>query len=408
MSQPVPLAELKRRVKSGVVRAKDAGPVSTALVDTVESIDEEKRTAIFVMSDATADHVGDCLHPEGARLATFQRNPQFLWAHDQERLPIGTWLRVWVEDAKLKGEVQFATADLDAGGDVTKSFSEACWRMTKAGLLNAVSVFFVIHDAEFNGDGLDVTDWELLECSLVTVGMNPNALRDGKALALGLKSFAAHLEGRMPVDDAKAMTETDAGAGGNATQDPKAKPPEAEDHAKAMAECVKSLQQLQATQSKMLADHSKLMAQQSDLIGAHTKSVGDADAHAQRVAALFDDLSDTLRDLLGNPDDEAAPDGETEPAKAARLERIAKRKSARVLSEKNYGRLKAAVGHVQAVLDDHVAAHGEPASKDDEDGDAKRAPDFATWFKSLTPEQLKAAASELAAKELARARRRLD
>ena len=53
--------------------------------------------------------------------------------------------------------------------------------MTKAGLLNAVSVFFVIHDAEFNGDGLDVTDWELLECSLVTVGMNPNALRDGKA-----------------------------------------------------------------------------------------------------------------------------------------------------------------------------------------------------------------------------------
>ena len=97
-------------------------------------------------------------HPEGARLATFQRNPQFLWAHDQERLPIGTWLRVWVEDAKLKGEVQFATADLDAGGDVTKSFAEACWRMTKAGLLNAVSVFFVIHDAESNGDGLDVTD----------------------------------------------------------------------------------------------------------------------------------------------------------------------------------------------------------------------------------------------------------
>ena len=88
---------------------------------------------------------------------------------------------------------------------------------------------------------------------------------------------------------------------------------------------------------------------------------------------------------------------------------MAKRKSARVLSEKNYGRLKAAVGHVQAVIDDHVAAHGEPAAKDDEDdGDAKRAPDFATWFKSLTPEQLKAAASELAAKELARARGRLD
>jgi hypothetical protein len=404
MSLPVPLAKLKRRVKSGVVRAKDAGPVSTALVDSVESIDEERRTAIFVMSDATADHVGDCLHPEGARLATFQRNPQFLWAHDQEQLPIGTWLRVWVEDSKLKGEVQFATADLDAGGDVTKSFAEACWRMTKAGMLNAVSVFFVIHDAEFNGDGLDVTDWELLECSLVTVGMNPNALRDGKALALGLKSFAAHLESRMP--DAKAMTETDAGAGGEAAQKPDAKPPAAEDHAKAMSECVKSLQGLQATQSKMLADHSKLMAQQSDLIGAHTKSVGDADAHATKVAALFDDLSEML---AGPDDDEPAPEGETAPAKAARLDRIARAKSARVLSEKNFGRLKAAIGHVQAVVDDHVATHGEPEAKDDGgEGEAKRAPDFATWFKSLTPEQLKAAASDLAAKELARARGRLD
>lgn len=459
MLQTSTIAELKRRLKSGeLARAKDAGPANVVQLAAVESINEAERTAIFVMSDPTQDWVGDRLMPEGAKLEAFMRNPQFLWSHQQEQLPIGKWKRVWVQDGKLKGEAYFTPPEIDEPGDPTRSFSERCWSMVKAGLLPAVSVFFVINEdgAEFNGDGLDVTDWTPLECSLVTVGMNQNALMDGKALAAHFKGFAAALEERMAKGTgSKTMSEGNAGDGGNATSNGKPPPPPAPDKkdAEMIANSIKSLQDMHATQAKLMADHAKLVGQHSEIMGKHAKAVTDGDAQSQKIAAIFDDLSDTLRALLGNPDDDDAPEGETDAQKSTRLAGYrakadelwakslelsktdiaaadklkveatelhakassatgAKASSAHKLSGEQFKRAKALVKTAGAMLAAHHASGGnvdegeEPPPKPDPKDEKPKS--FEAWFSSLTPAQIKAAANELAAQELRRARGSVD
>lgn len=427
MQAALSLDELKMKLKAAAVAAgvsafagapgqavarewfkgKDAGQVERVQVGAVESIDEAARTATFVMSDATRDHVGDRLLPDGARTANFDRNPQFLWMHDKDSPPIGKWLRVWVENGQLKGTAYFTPAEIDEPGDPAHSFSERCWSLVKAGILNAVSVFFKGIDAIWNGDGFDVLEWDLLECSLVTVGMNPNALLDGK-------SVAALLEGRMKP---KTLTEEDAGAGGSAV-----KPEDIE-------KCMKGLQDMHGQMAKALTEHAKLVAAQADIVTKHAKALADADAHAAKLGAVHQDLQAALDAMHAEPGPdestkkaaaelrtradallgEAKKVGTTDAAKSEDLRREATElqakaaellaeKSSKVLSEKNYGRIKTAMDHCKAVLDEHDAKHGgteaEPA----------KAIDFDTWFKSLTPEQLVATARELAAQQIAQKR----
>lgn len=370
MQQPISIAELKSKLKAGA-RAKDAGAVVQAPGSMlVESIDEAARTATFVMSDATQDHVGDRLMPTGADLSAFMRNPQFLWMHDQDLPPIGQWQRVWMEGGQLKGVAYFTPPEIDEPGDPAHSFSERCWSLVKAGILKAVSVFFKTNEAEFNGAGFDVLDWTLLEASLVTVGMNPNALLEGK-------SVAQILGDRMK---SKALNESTSSDGGAAV-----------DTEKAMADCVKSLQDMHGQMAKALADHAKLMASHADIMGKHAKALADANAHADKLAAVTEDM----KAALGGDDD--APEGETSDQKAARL--AAKSGSdAHALSGDQHARAKVLAKTANAMLAAHHAAGGAVEPDADDGKSAPAAPakpkTLAEWLAGLTPEQRKALASK--------------
>lgn len=189
MSTTIALSEMARRAKvhgKAAFKLKD-GEAVTATGGALSAIDEEKRTAIFTMSDGTLDLAGDRLVAAGAQLEQFLRNPQFLFGHDSQSLPIGKWLRVWVEDEALKGEALFAE-------ESANPLAEQCWQLLKAGMLSAVSVGFRIIDGEWNGPGMVVSEWLLLECSLVPIPCNPNALLDGKSLGAALRGLAAHME----------------------------------------------------------------------------------------------------------------------------------------------------------------------------------------------------------------------
>ena len=438
MQRSISLADLKSKLKAAAVAsgialtlggttthdrirevllAKDASPVAAPSTMQLESIDEEARTATFVMSDATRDHVGDRLLPDGARVDNFMRNPQFLWMHDQDNPGIGKWLRVWVEKGQLKGTAYFTPAEIDEPGDPSKSFAERCWSLVKAGMLSAVSVFFAPLDAIWNGDGFDVLQWELLECSLVTVGMNPNALLDGK-------SVASLLGDRMKP---KAATEDTAGDGGSTVTNAD------------LSKCMKDLQDMHGQMSKNLSDHAKLVATQADIVGKHAKALADADAHAAKLASVHQDLQQVLATLNApevEPDEDTKKSAAELKARGDLLATEAKRleptdataakvmadeaaklhaksaellgKSAKVLSEKNYGRIKAAMDHCKAVIDEHNEKHGEPDPKDDDPAaatdDKKNAEDFEGWFSKLDANQLKTLASDLANQQVARAR----
>ena len=143
----------------------------------------------FVMSDGSVDRMGDVIEPAGWRLDRFHRNPVALFNHDRD-FPIGTWRDVAVRKGQLTGRLEL----MDPVSCRLKELHAA----VEAGVLRAVSVGF--HSDSFKpagkSGGIRFTEAELVECSLVSVPANPNALAVAKALGLSRETrqliFGAH------------------------------------------------------------------------------------------------------------------------------------------------------------------------------------------------------------------------
>jgi HK97 family phage major capsid protein/HK97 family phage prohead protease len=132
----------------------------------------------FVMSDESVDRMGDVIEQDGWRLDNFRRNPIALFGHSAG-FPIGTWSDVAVEGGRLKGRLDLMPAVSDRLREIQAAVA--------AGVLRAVSVGFRPIEAEPLEDksgGYRFTQQELVECSLVSVPANPNALSIAKAIGL--------------------------------------------------------------------------------------------------------------------------------------------------------------------------------------------------------------------------------
>src|SRR5262249_40017878 len=132
----------------------------------------------------------------GWELANFKKNPIALFAH-MGSFPIGKWSNVRVEDNALQGTLTLAEEG------VSDRIDEII-RLVDAGILKAVSVGFTpIEFEERKGDtyGLVYTKQELVECSIVSVPANPNALQVAKALKISDATrkmvFGEHAEKRL-------------------------------------------------------------------------------------------------------------------------------------------------------------------------------------------------------------------
>ncbi len=141
------------------------------------SINDDKHTAVFVMSTASIDRHGDIVDQESWNLKHFMENPAFFWGHRSNDFPLGKWLRVWLEadpvepsQMMLMGEAEFA---VDVHADI-----ERAWKHVVRGDLNMVSVGFIPHvvDYEEEKDAFILKNCELMECSLVGIGSNRRAL----------------------------------------------------------------------------------------------------------------------------------------------------------------------------------------------------------------------------------------
>lgn len=145
------------------------------------SIDEKKHTAVFVMSTENIDRHGDIVDQESMILDYFNTNPAFFFQHRSDDFPLGKWLRVWKEadpenPGKMRhvGEAEFA---VDVDPDI-----ERAWKHVVRGDLNMVSIGFIPHRVDYDEvrDAFILLDCELLECSLVGIGSNRQALIKGK------------------------------------------------------------------------------------------------------------------------------------------------------------------------------------------------------------------------------------
>jgi HK97 family phage prohead protease len=134
----------------------------------------------FILSDATADRFGDIVEVNGWDFENFKKNPIALFGHNSS-FPIGKWKNIRInEDKDLRAELQLAPKG-------TSDRIDEIRKLIEADILRATSVGFrPLDHAPINSKdpwgGTRYTKQELVECSLVSVPANPNALAVAKSL----------------------------------------------------------------------------------------------------------------------------------------------------------------------------------------------------------------------------------
>lgn len=125
----------------------------------------------FVMASDDVDRIGDVIEIDGIELAAFERNPVALWNHDSAS-PIGTWSDVRRVGGELRGRLALAAKG-------TSSLVDRVRQLIEQRIIRAVSVGFrpLAATPIKETGGLRFTASELLECSVVAVPANANALR---------------------------------------------------------------------------------------------------------------------------------------------------------------------------------------------------------------------------------------
>jgi len=169
--------------------------------------EDDARTMRFVFSDATIDHSGDSIDPKGWDLSVFKRNPVALFSHMSWEPPIGRASNVAVQNAKLMGDIEFATAEV-------YPFADTIYRLIKGGFMNAVSVGFLPTDWVFSSDkdrpyGIDFKKQTLLEISPCPVPCNPNALGEARSLGIDTAPLVEWAEKVLDTGDVVFMPRKD-------------------------------------------------------------------------------------------------------------------------------------------------------------------------------------------------------
>lgn len=151
-----------------------------------KSFDQATRSAVFVMTDETTDSYGDTVRAKGADLTRFDTNPICLLNHRSD-LILGTWSDVQNKAKRIEGRATLAS-------EGTAPHVDMAYNLMSQGILRAASIGFMPKKLERKLDdkgeptwAYDILEWELYECSIVSIPANPAALaksvKDGNMLA---------------------------------------------------------------------------------------------------------------------------------------------------------------------------------------------------------------------------------
>lgn len=166
-----------------------------------------ERTVRFKISSEVVDRDGDILIAKGCDFTNFAKNPQFLAFHNYREYPLGIPKNWGVEGDSVYCDVYFPkleelATDAEQASEKAKlvDFTYHCY---KTGMLNAVSVGFIPKEASpLKEGGMEITGWELLEFSAVSVPANQDAL------AQAVKSFGINENDLIdPIERIKSLEE---------------------------------------------------------------------------------------------------------------------------------------------------------------------------------------------------------
>jgi hypothetical protein len=173
----------------------------------VKAEELEERTVRFKISSEVVDRDGDILIAKGCDFTNFAKNPQFLAFHNYHEYPLGIPKNWGIEGDAVYCDVYFPkleelATDAEQASEKAKlvDFTYHCY---KTGMLNAVSVGFIPKEASpLEEGGMEITEWELLEFSAVSVPANQDAL------AQAVKSFGINENDLVdPIERIKSLEE---------------------------------------------------------------------------------------------------------------------------------------------------------------------------------------------------------
>jgi HK97 family phage major capsid protein/HK97 family phage prohead protease len=142
----------------------------------------------FVMSDDTVDRMGDVIEAQGWALDRIKSPPPVLFNHDKNQM-VGSWTDIRKDGNRLVGRIVWTNSKWPAAQYVRD--------LVREGHLRTVSVGFrplerqpLSKEANKEFGPFRFTRSELLECSLVSVPANPNAIAIAKSLNLSDETVA--------------------------------------------------------------------------------------------------------------------------------------------------------------------------------------------------------------------------
>lgn len=166
-------AEAHALIQNELIGKKLSIDVSTSNL----AIDEKAHTATFVMTTSSKNRYDQVVDQDTLILDYFDQNPAFFWQHDSSDFPLGSWIERHMEadplnvgKQRLVGTARF---DIDIDEDAARA-----WAHVVRGNLRMVSIGFIPHRVEYDDqiDAFILHDCEILECSLVGLGANREAL----------------------------------------------------------------------------------------------------------------------------------------------------------------------------------------------------------------------------------------
>lgn len=183
----------------GKAESEDKSSTKEVKKSQTTGYQSEKSATTFIMSNASVDRMGDTIDPMGWDLNNFKKNPIALFNHNYDMI-VGKWNNIRVEDGNLIGDLELAEAGTSELVDTVRSLVEQR-------ILSAVSVGFSATEYEFGETGIDFKKQELMECSLVSVPANPQALAVARSFGCDIKKIftpesilEAEKDGETPVE----------------------------------------------------------------------------------------------------------------------------------------------------------------------------------------------------------------
>jgi HK97 family phage major capsid protein/HK97 family phage prohead protease len=134
----------------------------------------------YVMSDGSVDRMGDVIEPGGWQLDEIKTPPPALFNHDR-MVQIGNWHDLRIDKGRLLGRIKWLETDYPIVRYVRQ--------LVEQGFLRTVSVGFQPEmseplDPKHPQRGQRFKRQQLLECSIVTVPANPNAIAISRQLQI--------------------------------------------------------------------------------------------------------------------------------------------------------------------------------------------------------------------------------